>query len=457
MPRKAKKESNEELQEEKKKKKSTSKMEKKKEHISAEKKEPEVVEDTTEEKDSKKKRIREKNTFNLTEVIVVMVVTAMLSLMIGCVITYVVRDQKVCFSSTCSTHKELKDFISLYDDIVDEYYTTVDKEGLVNAAISGMVNALGDNYSSYLDGTAADDFNHELQGGFTGMGVEITYTGDDNKILVLKVYENSPAEQAGLKANDILLKINNTDVTGMELNNVAKIVQDGENGTKFTLEVLRGENNVTLEVTRGYVELTSVTGEVMELNGKKVGYITITTFAQNSYEQFEKVYQDLEKAGVESLLLDLRDNSGGYLTTAKDIASLFLDKDDVVYQLASKDKTEKVTSGTEKKITMPVAVLVNVSSASASEVLTAALHENLNAPVVGTKTFGKGTVQKVKELSNGAVVKYTIQNWLTPSGNAIEGVGITPTDVVNVDNKYFENPTYENDAQLQAALGILTK
>lgn len=409
-------------------------------------------------KETSKKIRREKNSFNLTEVIVVMIVTAMVSLLVGSVATYVIQDQKQCFSSTCSTNKELADFISVYDEIVGDYYKEVDKEALVNAAIKGMLSSLGDTYSDYMDKDMADSFNQSLEGGFNGMGVEITYTDDDtNRILVVTVFEDSPAQKAGLQANDIILKVDNKEVTGLALDEVATSVQKGEDGTTFEVEILRGEEKKVLNVTRAFVELTSVAGEVVEWNGKKVGYIAISVFAKNSLAQFEKSYNNLKKEGIQFLIIDVRGNSGGYLSTAKEISSLFLDKNDIIYQLDTKGVIEKIKSDTEKTIDLPVAVLVNSASASASEVMASSLKENVGALVVGTKTYGKGSVQKVRELSNGSLVKYTIQKWLTSEGNPIDGVGITPDKVVELDTKYYENPIRENDNQLTTALDSLVK
>lgn len=468
MPSKSKKEekmNKNEIEEKKNKKVHSKSVKNKKENLEvAEVENKNIIleneKDKTETKNDevKKKHRREKNTFNLTEVVVVMIVTAMVSLLVGSVATYVIQDQKKCFSSTCSTNKELADFISVYDEIVGDYYEEVDKESLVNAAIKGMLDSLGDNYSDYMDKDTADSFNQSLEGGFDGMGVEITYTDDDtNRILIVTVFDDSPAAKAGLQANDIILKVDNEEVTGLSLDEVAASVKNGENGSTFEIEILRGEETKTLTVTRGFVELTSVASEVIEWNGKKVGYIAISVFAKNSLAQFEENYNNLKNEGIESLIIDVRGNSGGYLSTAKEISSLFLNEDDIVYQLDTKGVVEKVKSGTPKTIDLPVAVLVNSASASASEVMTSALKENVSALVVGTKTYGKGSVQKVRELSNGSLVKYTIQKWLTSNGNPIDGCGITPDKVVELDSKYYENPIRENDNQLITALDSLVK
>ena len=242
----------------------------------------------------------------------------------------------------------------------------------------------------------------------------------------------------------------------MNLNEVSDLIK-GKSGTKVELTILREGKEETIEVTRGKVDIESVTSKIISKGDKKIGVINISVFANNTYDQFVKVEKELEESGIDSLILDLRGNSGGYLTTVKSIAELFLNKNDIIYQLDTKGKIEKVINKKAPTIKLKTAVLVNKASASASEILTAALKENLSSPVIGVTTYGKGKVQKTRTLSSGAMIKYTIQNWLTPEGNEIEGKGVAPTDEVELDEKYYVNPTDENDNQLQKALEIMSR
>lgn len=389
--------------------------------------------------------------FNLLEVIIIMIITAVCAITITIKVSYVINKTP----KKIMTEAELVELVETYESIVDDYYEEVDKNELIDAAISGMIEYLDDPYSTYLDEYKSASFNEELEGEYVGMGGEITFS-KEGKIYITKIFENSPAASAGLKVKDIITKIDDKSVEGMNLNEVSDLIK-GKSGTKVELTILREGKEETIEVTRGKVDIESVTSKIISKGDKKIGVINISVFANNTYDQFVKVEKELEESGIDSLILDLRGNSGGYLTTVKSIAELFLNKNDIIYQLDTKGKIEKVINKKVPTIKLKTAVLVNKASASASEILTAALKENLSSPVIGVTTYGKGKVQKTRTLSSGAMIKYTIQNWLTPEGNEIEGKGVAPTDEVELDEKYYVNPTDENDNQLQKALEIMSR
>ena len=196
---------------------------------------------------------------------------------------------------------------------------------------------------------------------------------------------------------------------------------------------------------------------MFEENGKKIGYIELSVFAANTYSQFEQKLTELESRNIDSLIIDVRDNSGGYLSTVTDIASLFLDKSKIIYQLDTKGIVEQVYAKTNSSRNYKIAVLINGNSASASEILAGALKESYGATIIGVNSFGKGTVQKAYQLESGATVKYTIQKWLTPNGNWINEVGITPDVKVELDNNYYKNPSDSTDNQLQMAIKNLSE
>lgn len=395
-----------------------------------------------------------KSSFNLTEVIVIMVITALFGAFIGGVVVYL-RDDNTCPKCT-SIRKDLDELVSTYDKITSEYYEDLNKTALVEAGIKGMIDYLGDPYSRYMSLDEATNFNEELDGKFVGMGAMITVNGE-GKIYISSLFNNSPATRSGMKVNDIIAKVDGTSTDGLTVTQVSSMIKSGAVGTKVKVEVIRDGQTLEVEITRGEVEIDSVHGEVIERNNKKVGLLTIDRFAANTYEQFEKAYTDLKDKGVDSLLVDVRYNTGGHLNVVEKIASMFLSKDAVVYGLNTKGTITKIAAKQDKKITLPVAMLVNGGSASASEILAAALKENLNIQIIGTNTYGKGTVQKLVTLESGATVKYTIQKWLTPKGNEIDKVGVAPTIVVEEDDKYKENPIRENDNQLNVAIETLTK
>ena len=205
------------------------------------------------------------------------------------------------------------------------------------------------------------------------------------------------------------------------------------------------------------LKIVLLLSKIIEQDNKKIGYINISIFTSITTKQFKKQLAKLEDKEIDGLIIDVRDNSGGYLSTVTDISSLFLKKGQIIYQLSSKSGVEKIKDNTKESRSYPIAVIINKNSASASEILAGAIKESYKGYVVGTKTYGKGTVQQVKKLSDGSMIKYTIENWLTPDGNWINEKGIEPTDEVELSKEYYENPTNENDNQLQKALEVVSK
>jgi len=410
----------------------------------------------TEEKKGKRvkkesKKVKQpKNSFNTIEVIVIMVITALFGAVIGSAVTYFKENGGLIIYN-----KNIKELITVYDDVVDDYYGEIDDEELLEAGIKGMIDYLGDPYSSYLEPEFSEEFNEKIEGEYIGLGAEISQNLQTKVLTVTKIFEDSPAHKSGLKVDDIIYKVADKDVKELELEEITEIIKDGVVGTTVKLDVKRGEEDIVIEFERGIIELTSVTGEIIEKDNKKIGFIRIDVFAKNSYKQFEKVVDDLKEKGMEYLIVDVRDNSGGYLTTVKSIADMFLDKKEVIFIVKDKNGEEKQLSTKKKTIDIPTAVLINGGSASASEILASALNENLGTDLVGLKTYGKGTVQKTKTLSSGATVKYTIQEWLTPNGKSIEEDGISPTVEVELNEEYYNNPNRENDNQLQKAIEVL--
>lgn len=394
-----------------------------------------------------KKNVR----FNLIEVVIIMIITAICSITITIKVSYTINK----ISQKMMTASELLEFSETYQTITDEYYENLDKAELINAAISGMLNYLDDPYSKYLDKDQTNSLNEELEGEYVGMGGEVTFN-KSGEIYISKVYKDSPAEKAGLKANDVFVKVDDKEVKGMTLTELSALIK-GKEGTKVKVVIKRDKKEQEIEITRGKVDIQSVTTKVYEKSNKKIGYINISTFANNTFEQFKKAEKDLESQNVDSLVIDLRGNTGGYLTSVTSIAEMFVNKGDIIYQLDTKGKITKIKSKNNPTIDLKVAILVNKGSASASEILTAALKENINAEVIGVTTYGKGKVQKTRTLSTGAMIKYTTQNWLTPNGEEIDGKGIKPTVEVELNEKYYKNPNESNDNQLQKALEMMSK
>lgn len=350
---------------------------------------------------------------------------------------------------------DLSKFVDTYYAIKDNYYGELDNEKLVDSAIKGMISAVGDEYTSYSDNDDADNFKQTVSGIYEGIGCTVG-VNLDNKIVVVDMFKDSPAEKAGLKVGDIIIKIDGEDFVGKSSTDMSNYVKSSKN-SKVVLTIIRDEETMELDVERKKIEIPYVSGEVITKNDTKIGYIDISLFSSTIYDQFKRELEELEKENISGLVIDVRSNSGGYLSGVTDILNLFLKKGDVIYQLESGNKKQIKKDTTKEKRDYPVAVLVNGGSASASEILASVIKESYNGYVVGTKTYGKGTVQQTTTLPDGSMVKYTVQKWLTPNGNWVNEVGVEPTDTVELDISYAENPIMENDNQLQKALELVTK
>ena len=350
---------------------------------------------------------------------------------------------------------DLSKFVDTYYAIKDNYYGELDNEKLVDSAIKGMISAVGDEYTSYSDTDDADNFKQTVSGIYEGIGCTVG-VNLDNKIVVVDMFKDSPAEKAGLKLGDIIIKIDGEDFVGKSSTDMSNYVKSSKN-SKVVLTIIRDEETMELDVERKKIEIPYVSGEVITKNDTKIGYIDISLFSSTIYDQFKRELEELEKENISGLVIDVRGNSGGYLSGVTDILNLFLKKGDVIYQLESGNKKQIKKDTTKEKRDYQVAVLVNGGSASASEILASVIKESYNGYVVGTKTYGKGTVQQTTTLPDGSMVKYTVQKWLTPNGNWVNEVGVEPTDTVELDISYAENPIMENDNQLQKALELVTK
>ena len=399
--------------------------------------------------------VEKKAGFNYAEVIVIMIITLILGGVIGSFINYITTSKKPEKEIVSTVPNDLREFVNTYNNIMNDYYEEVNKEELLEAGINGMLEYLGDDYSVYMDEETSNSFNEQVEGKYTGIGVEIIQESED-RIYISRVFENSPASKAGLKQGDVFVKVDGEDVEGKTAADISSLIKGSKTG-KVEVVVKRGEEEKTFTLTLKQVEIESVTSKIFEKNGKKIGYLELSIFASNTHTQFEKKLLELEGKNIDSLIIDVRDNSGGYLSTVTDIASLFMNKSKIIYQLDTKGVVEQIYSKTNTSRKYDIAVLINRNSASASEILAAALQESYGATVVGTNSFGKGTVQKAYQLESGATVKYTIQKWLTPNGNWVNEVGVKPDVEVNLENDYYLNPSDDNDNQLQKAIEELSK
>lgn len=392
----------------------------------------------------------DKNNYSFSEVFVVTLV----SLIIGAFACFSVLTIFTGGRNYFKLSKELSKFYDAYDTITDNYYGDISKEELVDSAISGMVSSVGDIYTSYSDTDTTSKFDEMVNGTYEGIGCVIQQSETDMKIIT--VYDNSPAEKAGLKVDDKIIKVDDIDISTTTASKIGDYIKSGAKD-KITMTIIRGEEEKVVTLSREKIEIPVVTAKTFESNGKKIGYLQISIFSSVANKQFKENLEKLEKDGIDGLIIDVRNNNGGYLTTVTDITSSLLPKGKIIYQIQKGDKKVATKDKTSTKREYPIAVLVNGGSASASEILAGAIKESYKGYVVGTKTYGKGTVQQVKKLSDGSMIKYTVENWLTPDGNWINEKGIEPTNVVDMDSAYYENPGDENDNQLQKALLLVSE
>uniref|UniRef100_UPI003F55A457 S41 family peptidase n=1 Tax=Pseudalkalibacillus nanhaiensis TaxID=3115291 RepID=UPI003F55A457 len=338
------------------------------------------------------------------------------------------------------TDEEFDKIEQTYELITEKYVEDVDKEKLLEGAIQGMVNTLDDPYSVYMDPNTAKQFNDTLESSFEGIGAEVTMM--DGYVTIVAPFENSPAEKAGLKPHDQIVAINGESTKGLELYEAVLKIR-GKKGTTVKLEVKRAgvSNTLVIEVKRDEIPIETVYSEIIKKDGKKVGHLRITSFSENTAKDFEAHLKQLEDKNIDGLIIDVRGNPGGFLNSVRDIAKPFITKAEPIVQIEARTgEKQRFFSNTTDKKDYPIVALIDNGSASASEILAAALKEAGGYDVVGVRSFGKGTVQQAVEMDDGSSIKLTMFKWLTPDGNWIHKEGVKPTVKVEQPDFYRANP-----------------
>lgn len=327
-----------------------------------------------------------------------------------------------------------------YDLIRKYYIEEVEEDVLMSGAIQGMVSTLNDPYSVYMDKEVSAQFNQSLDSSFDGIGTEIGVEND--KVIIVAPYKNSPAEKAGLKPKDEIISVDGNTVKGLNVQEISMKIR-GKQGTKVTLEIKRSGVSKThlYTIKRDKIPIETVTSEVKEENGTKIGYIEISTFSKDTSKDFKKQLKALEKEKIKGLIIDVRGNPGGLLSSVEEILNELITDDNPYLQTESRsgEQTEYYTKLTEKKPYNMVA-LIDRGSASASEILAAALHEAGGYALIGEKSYGKGTVQQAIPMDDGSDVKLTVSKWLTPKGNWIHKKGIEPTIAIKQPALFWTQP-----------------
>ncbi|WP_438823759.1 S41 family peptidase [Bacillus sp. JJ1764] len=318
---------------------------------------------------------------------------------------------------------EFSKLYEAYDTLKKDYYKKLDDQKLINGAINGLVESLDDPYSDYMSKSEATSFHNSISSSFEGIGAEIQEK--DGHILIVSPIKGSPAEKAGLKPNDMILSVNGKSLQGMTSSQAVTLIR-GKKGTKVELSIQRpgSEAPISVPIVRDEIPIETVYGEMVD---DKIAKVQITSFSSNTSKELVTTLNDLQKKGMQGLVLDLRQNPGGLLDQAISISSMFVPKGKLIVKEEDRNgKIKEIPSQNEGNPNLPLVVLIDKGSASASEILSAAVKESAGVPLVGEKSFGKGTVQTASNFKDGSNLKYTIAKWLTPNGNWIHKKGIKP-------------------------------
>ena len=347
--------------------------------------------------------------------------------------TYFVNNPISITSKSSSSSKDIAGTLQKYKEIIDKYYLgDVDEEKLKEGAIKGYIEGLGDPYTEYISADEMEDYLSDTMGNFVGIGIYMVKNTEKGKIQVLAPIKGSPAEKAGIQAGDLILTVDGVDYSADEMTIASNKIK-GEEGTTVTIEVLRGTETKKYELKREKVKVNQVEGKVLSNN---IGYINFTSFDETTADDFKAKFEELNKQGIKSLIIDLRNNGGGIVDQALQIADYVADKDSVLLYEVDKNNKETVKKAkTDPIINMPIMILTNENTASASEILAGALKDLGKAKTVGTTTYGKGVIQQILKLSDGSGLKVTIEEYQTPNRNKIHKIGIAPDEEVKLQTQ----------------------
>ena len=404
------------------------------------------IEKNKEHKSKKINNLKAKG-FNLYEIIGIIVITSIISIAAsGIIINNNYRTSSGLSYSELLKDDKVKEFLNVYSKVVAGYYESVDKDGAIDSAINGMVSYIGDEYASVLV--------NSLSGKYEGIGISIS-TQDVG--LIVKVHDNSPASVSGLQVNDRIIKVNDTKISKDNASEISKLIKESTD-KKVKLTVNRDNQELEFNLELKEINTPAVSDDIIDSNSHKIGYMKISTFSKTLTEQVASSLAKMESQNIDSLIIDLRNNGGGYLNIATDVASLFLEKGKVIYSLESKNGTSTKKDETDEKRTYPIMVLINGATASAAEILTGALVDSYGAETLGTTSYGKGKVQQAMNLKDGSLVKYTTYKWLRPNGECIDEAGIDPKYGVELEIIKDEDGKVKevHDTQYTKAIEIMS-
>lgn len=391
------------------------------------------------------------------KIIMIVAIAVFLTFMVTSIslYTYFLNNPISITSKSSSSSKDIAGTLQKYKEIIDKYYLgEVDEEKLKEGAIKGYIEGLGDPYTEYISADEMEDYLSDTMGNFVGIGIYMVKNTEKRKIQVLAPIKGSPAEKAGIQAGDLILTVDGVDYSADEMTIASNKIK-GEEGTTVTIEVLRGTETKKYELKREKVKVNQVEGKVLSNN---IGYINFTSFDETTADDFKAKFEELNKQGIKSLIIDLRNNGGGIVDQALQIADYVADKDSVLLYEVDKNNKETVKKAkTDPIINMPIIILTNENTASASEILAGALKDLGKAKTVGTTTYGKGVIQQILKLSDGSGLKVTIEEYQTPNRSKIHKIGIAPDEEVKLPDSVTNllNVTESEDTQLQKAIEML--
>ena len=370
-----------------------------------------------------------KSSFNLLEMLFTICIVVVLSII---VITYVGEgdvEKEVVPVTNIEEDPRLTEFLNLYRDILNNYYDNIDTNDLLDTITKTMLDYLGDTYTGYLDIYEARNLQDKLNGGYKGYGIELGTDSNKNNVIT-EVFPNTPAEKVGLKVGDKILSIGGIDVTEKSSGEISIMIKD-RISTRVEVVVERDGEVLSFNIEKDDIIIKSVSSEIID----NVGYIKIDSFSKTTFTQFEETLKDLEKNNISALVVDVRNNNGGYLNVAYNIADLFISKGKTIYKLETNKKINVYKANMDSTRGYKVAILINKGSASASEVFALAMKDSYGAIIVGENSYGKSSVQETTQISTGSLVKYTVATWLGPNDENIGNIGIEPNIKISNNSK----------------------
>lgn len=386
--------------------------------------------------------------------IMLVIITALITALVTTIVIYKRIDNKTNIDTIVASkdNSGLELTLSRIRTMLDNTYIgTLDDKSMIEGAIKGYVAGVGDQYTEYYTKEEMQSKLEEVTGNYVGIGIYMLVDSSSGTILVTEPMEGSPAEKAGVKTGDFIVNVEGEDVTAENVSKMSDKIK-GEEGTKVKIKVRRGEETIDFEIERKKIVISHIKARVLENN---IGYIDIKDFDGGTAEEFKTKYDELSKKGIKSLIIDIRSNGGGIVDESLNILDMLLEKDTTLLITVNKKQEEEVTKAKKKQeIDIPVIVLTNQYSASASEILAGALKDNGRAKIVGTKTYGKGVIQTLRTLTDGSGLKTTTEEYYTPNRKKINKIGIKPDYEVNLPDDISEL-TDENDTQLKKAIELL--